>query len=125
MNVLMQGCQQLAESLQRDASQTITYTRGDSSVSLKATKGKSQASLEELSGVSLAAQMDDWIIQANDLKLNGKLTVPRPDDEIESEFNDKKIRWRVASHGNPDDCWSWLDPNRIMMRIHVFEVGRD
>jgi hypothetical protein len=117
-NLLKKGVEFLANALKANASDDVTYARGSNSVELKATLGKTPIQVQSDSGVQVAGEIIDFVFLAEDLILNGSLTVPQHGDKITT---DRAIY--EVNHLGVESCWKYCDPYGKNIRLHCKQVG--
>ncbi|HBG25671.1 MAG: hypothetical protein A2Y10_02475 [Planctomycetes bacterium GWF2_41_51] len=115
-NLLKTGIQFLADKLKAHASETVIYKRGADTVTICATFGKTNYQIEDDSGFQIGGQITDFLFDAEDLIIDGLLTVPKAGDQIQT---DSAIYEALFLQ---DGCWRYSDPYRKIIRLHTKEI---
>jgi hypothetical protein len=120
-DILAAGLGWLAETLEAEVGQSITYRRGLASVALCATFGQTQVQREDgAGGIVIEATDRDFVIRSSRLRLNGIAVVPARGDVIEWNDGAGKVHsFEVGAMGASGPAWRWSDPYRRRIRIHT------
>ncbi len=119
---MARGQQWLADQLQTNDSDPVTYCRGRERVDLQATLGKKLLKLQDGRGQFRVQWTDmDFLIPVSVLVLSGSEAEPQKGDTIEMEAGDETLVFEVLSvPGEP----GWRgDPHRTMWRIHTKRIA--
>jgi hypothetical protein len=103
------------------ASRTVTYRRGLSEIAIPAIPGKTPATLNELGQVIIDARHRTYIIDAANLVIDGKPTLPQRGDRIVDTIHGATITFEVARPGGETE-WEWVDANRRLLRLHASQI---
>lgn len=117
------ACAWLGTQRKAYASRTVTYSRAGITVSVLGTKGKTEAELSTENDLLIDASIQDWLIDAEDLVLNGVAVQPADGDTIAETVGTSTVTWEVRSPGDPEPTWRWADSFRRTYRIHTVEVS--
>lgn len=110
----------LADMQAAHVSQKVKYDRrGLSDVCVTATIGRSEFDVTDAAGSLLRVQMQDFIIRAELLVLDGNDVQPRPGDRI--TWGDDIYEVSPPGPGLPH--FEWAELSRIRYRIHTKKVG--
>ena len=108
-------------------SRSITYARGDDSVVIsQATVAQTKSDVQTTrgaTGVVIRRAHRDYIFDAADLVLDGSETVPAHDDTITETINGKTVVSRVVGPAMGESCFSYIGPDRAILRVHTKEVS--
>jgi hypothetical protein len=120
-NMMSAGAAWLALELASNAAVEITYTRGTSSVQLNATAGSYLLKLSEPNGGFRIVHTDrDYVFPAQNLILDGVVTVPQSGDQITEVTADGVTRtYVVMTYGGGEPLYRYSDPFRTLMRVHT------
>lgn len=111
----------VASRLRSHLSRPVEYRRGGETIDLNATIGKTIFEVDSEVGF-MRVESRDFIVQADELRLSGALTVPRRGDlVIECTGSGDVIHEVVAPPGTPE--WRWSDVDRRTVRIHTKQVS--
>lgn len=110
----------------------VTYVRGTASVALQATIGRTVFEQRDLSagqagdyGVLEKVESRDFLVRAEDLVLEGALTLPERGDEVrEKDEGGKVFVYEVMAPGK-EPHFRYSDPYRRTLRIHTKHVGTE
>ncbi|OHB58796.1 MAG: hypothetical protein A2Y12_00140 [Planctomycetes bacterium GWF2_42_9] len=116
VNLLKNGVQFLADKLKLHASETVIYKRGADTINICASFGKTNYQIEDDSGFKIGGQVTDFLFQAEDLIIDGLLTVPKTGDRIEIEGKTYEALFL------DDGCWRYSDPYHKIIRFHTKEI---
>lgn len=117
-NLLRTGAAYLAATMKASVSDTITYRRGGASVSLSATRGRTEFQAVNGDGTVIEVVSADWIVDPDDLILNGAETLPRKGDTI----TDDVATYQVMPPQGSDKAYR-QDATKQRLRIHTKQVG--
>ena len=115
-DVLRKGEQWLAAVLKRHAASQISYRRGESEILVDAIFGRTDYDVENAGGIRVAAQMNDFLILAEDFTFDE----PEVGDQIVTDGIIYEVM-PLADQGH----WRWSDAYRTTLRIHAREIGTD
>lgn len=114
-----EGLEWLAEELKAFASKSVMYRRGNDEVALQAVVGRTLLKLDDgFGGVRMVWTDRDYLIEANDLMINGSTVLPRRGDRIVADDGTYEV---LAPGGEPE--WRWSDPCHRILRIHTKKVS--
>jgi hypothetical protein len=119
-DLLKTGEQWLAKMGKAHASIKIEYVRVEASVCVRATKGRSEFEVTDTSGQLLRVETHDFIVQTDDLVLDGFEAEPKPGDLI----TEGEGIYEVSSPGPGLPHWRWAGLHRCRRRIHTKYVGQ-
>ncbi len=108
--------------LKKLASATILYRRGLLTVELSAAIAQSARSYQSGDGVYNRLVARDYLIAASDLVIGAVTVLPDNGDLIRETIGGDVQHYRVAPLGD-EPCWSYLDPQQTVLRIHTVRVG--
>ena len=120
-DLLEQGSAWLDQQRVQHMSRSVTYCRGETSVEVQATIGKWTFEIDDGTGILEKIESRDFLILAEELIVNGQLTVPQRGDRIRETSGDKVYVYEVLAPGR-EDCWRFSDPYRKTLRIHSKQV---
>jgi hypothetical protein len=120
-NILKTGLAYLNKQRNAHMTDSVTYRRGGSVMvdGLAATPGKTVFRLDSGYGVSVRKDMRDFLINTEDLILNGVVVEPEKRDEIIHDG----IIYEVSSPGNDEPAWRYSDAYNQTLRIHTKNMG--
>jgi hypothetical protein len=119
-DILKTGEQWLAAKTKAWASTRVEYTRVEASTYIKATKGRSEFDVPDVSGAMLRVETHDFIVQTDDLVLDGIQVEPAPGDRI---IEAERYIFEVSSPAPGLPHWRWSGAHRLRRRIHTKYVG--
>ncbi len=122
-DLLQSGSDWLADVLQQDAAQTVTYHRGVDSVSVSATIGRKADRVNSDHDLIVSYSDRDFLIQANDLVLDGAQIEPKRGDKIKQTDADGTVHVYEVSSPGDEPCWRWSDRFHVLRRIHTQQIG--
>jgi hypothetical protein len=107
---------------------SVTYRRGQSSVSVSATNGRTQTKTIGDDAVEVSGQVDDWIINAADLVLDGRQVCPESGDQIRETVGSQTFVYEVRKLGNVSgigdgETWRFSDAFKQSIRIHTVRTA--
>lgn len=108
--------------LKKLASATILYRRGQATVELSAAIAQSARSYQSGDGVYNRIVARDYLVAASALILGAVTVLPENGDLIRETIGGDVQHYRVAPLGD-EPCWSYLDPQQTVLRIHTVRVG--
>ena len=117
-DMLRAGMEYLESQRTQHMTQSVTYYHGASSLALLATIGKTQYQIQDDGGSQVGAEIIDFIVLAEDLKIASVKATPKLGDKIET---DRAIYEVLFLSG--DGCWRYSDPYGIAIRIHTKQVS--
>ncbi len=120
-DLIQTACDWLGGMRQRHASQSVTYCRGDASAAVQATLGRTDYEVTDESGLTVQAVATDFLVTAEDLVLDGAVTLPQPGDRIRLAVGEQVKVYEVldlagSGHYRPSD------PYGKTLRIHTKQV---
>lgn len=125
-DLLKTGQKWLSQQFRKHAAQSITYKRGSSAVRVPATIGRS--TFEDAGGDQSLVRYEsrDYLIDVQDLKLDGILTEPQAGDQIvEGVDASDGFTYEVMTVPG-EGVWRYADQYRLAFRIHTkFVSGPD
>jgi hypothetical protein len=114
----------LADKLNRNAAESVVYSRGASSVTVKATVGEQPLRLTDEYGVRIEFGNVDFCIDAAAIDFGDGPTEPAPGDQIRRTAGNVVPVYEVmAPQGEP--VWRPADSYGIKLRIHSKQVGTE
>lgn len=111
----------LQEQRRRYASRTVTYVRGGRSADVLATIGRTTFEVDDGYGVLVRSESRDFLIQAEDLEIDGQRIVPQRGDRIRDAQASAVFVYEVTAPGQ-EPCWRWSDAYHNTLRIHTKQV---
>lgn len=118
-DLISEGMSWLSDQLKTQAATAITYRRGAWEVTLQATLGTQLLRVSDDFGASRVQWTDrDFIINADDLKLQGVKTEPERGDEILMTVDGELLTFKVAAP-NLEAVFRYSDSHRKRIRIHT------
>ena len=112
---------------QKDHTSTlVTYSRVEASVEVRAVIGRSQWDVPDASGLLLRVESRDYLIETDDLELDGQIAEPKPGDRIvEPGGGDdgSDLIYEVSAPAPGLSHWQWDGPHRVRRRIHTKKIG--
>ena len=98
----------------------VEYRRGDSWVMLDAIPATSEtASQESAQGFYSRVQMRDYLIDAEQLVLDGVRTTPTEGDEVIETHAGRRHVYEASGAGSGGSPWRYSDPGRTRFRVHT------
>ena len=123
-DMLQAGAAFLAAQNKAHMSQTVTYQRGDATVELKAKIGRTQRASQDTFGAQVSWEARDYIVQGDDLVLDGERVTPQEGDRITETLGGNTLTYEVQSFpGEP--CFRFADAYRIELRIHTRQIAEE
>ena len=114
-DMLLSGSQWLEQQRVAHCSTTVDYRHDGDEYEVSATFGRTEADADDGSGLTIKAQVQDFIIAADELGFE-----PVPGDIVVTASRKYEVRpWGGA------ECWRWSDPYRQAYRIHTLDIGAD
>ena len=101
---------------------SVTYRRGRSSVTINATRGRTQTNIVGEDAVEVAGQIDDWIVMASDLVLDGERIWPEIGDQIREVSGSETFVYDVRK-GPDGEGWRYQDAFKQTLRIHTLRAA--
>ncbi len=123
-NLLAQGEAWLGEQRHDQLSSPVTYHRGPESVSLQATAGRSEFDQQEEDGSLTRIEMQDFIVRAADLVIQGAVVEPKRGDLVKRTIGTKVHTFTVASIG-VEPPFRYTGPERVDIRIHTKHTAEE
>lgn len=118
---LTQGLKWLARQRAAHMGSRVEYARGASSAPVAgASHGRTTAQVDDGRGGTVAVEVDDWILPAAALVLDGLPTFPQRGDRITDADG---FVYEVQALGS-EDCWRWCDGARVDIRVHTKLIER-
>jgi hypothetical protein len=117
MNPAQQAMAALHAATRQVFGVVITYRRGDHAVTLTAVRGKTDAVMVNGGGAAIDAKIDDFIILASELVLDGAAILPAEADTIAVADVPGAV-FEVA--GSP--AWRYSDPQETQYRVHTNRI---
>lgn len=122
-DLLRTGLSWLADELEDQVSQEVTYRRGADAVTLNATFGSQLLNVTDRLGNTKVERTDrDFLIRAADLVLSGVTVTPQRGDQVEVTIGSVTERFDVMAPGT-EPPWRYSDPFKLMLRIHTRYIG--
>ncbi len=100
------------------AAQDVVYSRDDEEVTVKAIIGRTSFDLESETGAVERVESRDYIIQCDDLILNGVKAKPKRGDKVYEIQGEKKYVYLLLNLGN-EPSFRFSDLYRKAYRIHT------
>ena len=125
MDIFREAQTQLFDDLQAFAASEVAYRRGAESFTPLATKGVTGAERHDGDGMIINDEIRDWLINRDQMVLNGVAVEPEEGDEIvETDPQGVTNVWKVLPLVS-DRCWRWSGPHNLRFRIHVKLIYSD
>ena len=115
-DLLRQGSQWLEQMRTAHCSSPVTYRRGGDAHEVNATFGRTEYEVEDGYGLTVAANVTDFLILAEDFPFDE----PAAGDQVVADGVVYEVM-SLAGQGH----WRWSDPYRTTMRVHAKEVGTE
>jgi hypothetical protein len=119
-DMLKNGMSWLESQRKKHLSSLVFYRRNSASVEVPATIGKTVFKIEDQYGRIVRYESRDYLINAQDLVLNGTVVLPERGDEI----IDEGFVYEVMAPANEPE-WRYSDAFRNTLRIHTKQTGYD
>lgn len=120
------GIIQAARAAQKAARAThgveVAYRRGDRVAWVTAVRAKTDVPVSSQYGALLVHRMRDWIIDSEDLCLDGEYVEPEAGDKVEVPVGDAAREYEVQEHPN-GEVFRYSGPGRERFRIHTTHMG--
>jgi len=100
---------------------TVTYVRGAATVVLPATIGRTVFEQQGQYGVLERTESRDFLVRAEDLVLEGIVTLPERGDRVRETDGGKVFVYEVMAPGQ-EPHFGYSDPYRRTLRIHTKQV---
>ena len=113
-NRMQEAVDRLAGTFASIAAVTVTYARGNYTVTLTATVGRTPYQIED-GGVLTAYESRDYIVKAEDLVLNGAVTLPQSADTV-TEADGGIFEVSVPKGLN---VFESIGPDSTVLKIHT------
>lgn len=98
----------------------LTYTRaGSDAVSLTGSQGKKLFKIQEPGGPVVIVKTVDFLIDVDELEIDGELTEPKRDDLIKRTIGTKYFVYKVLPPGKEIPVFEYSDPGQTVYRIHT------
>ena len=123
-DLLQTGSDWLQQQRTRHMSRPVLYERGTSSVELPATVGRTLFETDDGTGVLERFEARDFLVLAEDLMLDGQLTLPEPGDRVRETVGSQIFVYEVMAPGN-EPVWRYSDPYRKTLRIHTKQIDTE
>jgi len=126
-NVLQQGEAWLSGQMKTHAGTAIAYRRdGSTDASITARVGQTAFKYTDSSGATIRTITRDFIIDVDDLVLDGTRAEPRVGDEIIEDDTDGLVRRTyMVTSVNSEPAWKWSGQHRTSVRIHTLETDSE
>jgi hypothetical protein len=119
-DLLKNGISWLESQRKKHLTSQVFYRRDSTSVEIPATIGKTVFKIEDEYGRIVHYESRDYLINAQDLVLNGTVVPPERGDEIVDEGFVYEV---MAPASEPE--WRYSDVFRNTLRIHTKQTGYD
>jgi len=110
----------LASTLAATDGKAVSYHRSSASVALTAVVGRTAYEAIDDSGVVVQGHARDYLVQAEDLVLDGSETLPEPGDTIQEAIRGEARIFEVMPLPG-EACYHYSDAGRTRLRIHTRE----
>lgn len=117
-NMLAWGASWLSDQLKQSAGESIIYRRGTDAIELVATIGATEYEADDGYGITVRLTSKDFLFEAAELILGGRVTVPQAGDVIDVQTCGGYERWEVMPITSGGQCYN-LDPQGIRLRVHT------
>ena len=117
-NRLAEAATRIRQRLQECASSLVDYRRGSQSVRLAATIGRFTAPMVDQAGFALSVQVQDFLVTASELRLEGVAVTPQAGDRITASDGAVFEVLEVPGEG----CSRSTDGFDVGLRIHTKRV---
>lgn len=109
----------LNSQLKTHESRTVTYwALGDSVTITQATMGQTRTELDNGDGAVVEGRVIDWLIDAEDIEIDGTVILPEPGHSIIDSSGEKTIEYQITDMGN-EPCFRYVDRRHKKLRIHT------
>lgn len=102
----------------------VTYVRGEETVEFPATIGRTIFEIDSGYGVLEKTESRDFLVRAEDLVLDGSVTLPERGDRIREPQDGKVYVYEVMAPGK-EPHYRYSDPYRKTLRIHTKHVDTE
>lgn len=123
-DMLARGMEWLSRQRTQHLTQSVTYARGADSVTLPATIGKTEFAIEDGHGLLQKYESRDYLVQTEDLILNGTAVLPERGDQIRETQGTSIYVYEVLAPGT-EPVWRYSDPYRHTLRIHTKQIDTE
>jgi cytidylate kinase len=97
----------------------VTYQRGAASVVVSATIGRTTFEVDRTLGIHEEIQSRDYLINAEDLVLDGNQVEPAAGDRIVELDGTKQFTYELSSPLGNEPAWRYSDDYRLTVRCHT------
>lgn len=123
MNLLANGASWLAERMESENSQPVTYARGSKSVTINASFAKTEFSVSDQDAILHEINSHDFILRVDQMRFGIQPFEPVAGDRILVEMNDRTRIYEVTEYGHSADgtalIFRWCDPYKKQIRVHT------
>lgn len=120
-DVMKTGSDWLMQQLSDKTSFAVTYRRGSATVSVTATLGSSAWESDSPTGGVIERESRDYLIDVDDLTLNGQAVTPRRGDRIEETRGGTTYTYEVIGDADRPPA-EYSDRYRTKWRIHTEQI---
>jgi len=125
-DMLRTGSDWLEAKRHAHATQTVVYSRGGHQVSLSATRGRSEFEMDSGDGFPVRAESVDWLVRAQDLRLDGVTITPERHDRIRETLTSGDVKvYEVMGPDETSPVCRKSDPWGMTLRIHTKQVDTE
>lgn len=120
-DLIQEGTSWLADKMKSHAGQSVTYRRPSpaGTVTVTATIGETVVQQQGYDGVYMQrVESKDFLIKAEDLILNGSVSLPADGDQIEHGG----VTYQVTPIVDGEPAWRWSNGYRTVLRIHTQQI---
>lgn len=123
MNLLANGASWLAERMESENSQPVTYCRGSKSVTINASFARTEFSVSDQDAILHEIHSHDFIFRFDEMLFGSDFFDPVAGDRILVELNDRTRVYEVTEYGHSADgtalIFRWCDPYKKQIRVHT------
>jgi len=123
-DMLQAGLDWLEAQRREHLSRTVTYRREGFTVEVPATVAATEFEVDDGFGIIVKQQMQDYLIAAEDLVLDGQQVLPEPGDDILDASSGTVQVYEVTPLGR-EQHFRFCDPAQKTLRIHVKHIGTE
>ena len=117
-NLLSNSVRLLARTVKQAGGVVIRYVRGTAEVEIVAVPGQSDIESQGIDNEVIVAKADDWLIEADDLWLDGVNVLPKRGDKILYNGHVHEVVRRGES-----SCYGWTDQTKQLLRVYTVEIN--
>ena len=112
----------LTSQLRQHNSRPVTYRRGLATVALRATIGQTEFGQSDMEGMQVTHRIRDFLFPAEELVLDGEITLPALGDRIDETADGKTYTYELLPLPS-GELYRYADPYRRQLRVHTKETA--